>query len=306
MTDTEYDLGRCFVTCAQCRRDGKWCSLSVKRNDIPCNRCRVSGISCTFERLNRRIVDPRPGPEYQLVEREERGRDSDLPERQNGNLMGHPTTTITTKFAHPITFNYRPSDPQAAPCHWCDDLAYGILGIGEITIEVIDYKDKQGYVEVGGGHVATGHAPSRMCDMCTLERIMIAACRIHELEPIEGMSPDDFAFEMVVDYLMPGSAASAPFQWCSVCPAPAFFRCHKKMDIRMEGGNGERYPEGDDGCGLVLCEDCAVSLDEEHDGQLELMIDGMRVERAADAFSLRADVEFLHTEGELLRRMDIN
>ena len=113
------------------------------------------------------------------------------------------------------------------------------------------------------------------------------------------MDPEKFPFDIVTEFMMPGQAASAPFQWCSVCPSPAFFKCRKTAEVDIMDVSGD----GNSGCGLVLCEFCAVSLVGEHDGSLEGLINKMKKERSDDGFGLRADVDFLLPDGELLRRM---
>ena len=306
-TEGQKELNRSFVSCFQCRTAKKWCSLQSKRHDIPCNRCCHSGISCTFDPVDRHNIDSRST----------RLRSPAVSTSINDVALSFPTTkspeaprsatkTIVTKLAHPVIFNYQPADHESTPCHWCEDLVYGLLGLGEVQVEVLDHNDGQGYFEVKDGHTAKGYPPSRMCDICTLQRIMVAACRRHELEPIEGVDPKDFDFGIVTDYMMPGRASSAPFQWCSVCPSPAFYRCYKKMDLCLIEEEVNEGFWGGNGCGLLLCDYCALNLVDRHDGNLEALIDWMKAERADDRFALRADVEFLQSGGEILRRMNID
>ncbi|KAB8079305.1 hypothetical protein BDV29DRAFT_164786 [Aspergillus leporis] len=61
------------------------------------------------------------------------------------------------------------------PCHWFSNFRYGLLGLRKKTIDVLDFGDGR-YIEIGGGHVAQGHEPSRMCVVCALERIRIMRC----------------------------------------------------------------------------------------------------------------------------------
>ena len=211
--------------------------------------------------------------------------------------------TITTKLAHPIQFNYTYDDDEGiAPCHWCEDVIYGILGLGEVEVEVIDSGDGQGYTEVSNGHTETyGH--SRMCAFCTTDRLKITACQNHELQLIEGMNPEIFDYQAVMEWMMPGMASLAPFAWCSICPNPAFFCCSTKPNIDMDGQEEDLYLGEQKGCGLLLCESCAVSLVNEHEGKLENLIDGLGNGGGDGGFGIRADANFLHPEGELLRRM---
>ena len=210
--------------------------------------------------------------------------------------------TITTKLAHPIQFNYAYDDDDGiAPCHWCEDAIYGILGLGEVEVEVIDSGDGHGYTEVANGHTETyGH--SRMCVFCTTDRLKITACQNHEMQLIEGMNPETFDYQAVMEWMMPGMASQAPFAWCSICPNPDFFCCSTNPDIDMDGQE-DLYLGEQKGCGLLLCEVCAVGLVNEHEGKLENLIDGLGNGGGDGGFGIRADADFLHPDGELLRRM---
>ena len=219
----------------------------------------------------------------------------------------HWKKTITTRLAHPIRFNYKPHpDSTAVACHWCNDVLYGLLGLEELTVQVVDRDPPIGYIELSGGHTELGYPSSKMCESCTFERVTVALCSTHELQAIEGMNPHIFDFNEVVDYMMPGMASKAPWQWCAICPSPAFFRCDKEIKevegVGLEGGGGELVQKG---CGLVLCDVCALALVAEHEGCLEKLIEKMEVDRKGDAFGLRADAGLLRSDGELMRRMTI-
>ncbi|KAL2059576.1 hypothetical protein ABVK25_000869 [Lepraria finkii] len=139
--------------------------------------------------------------------------------------------TTTTKLAHHIHFNYiSEQDGDPMPFHWCDDPIYGLLGLGEVEVEVMDNGDMQGLTEAVDGHTAAGYASSRMCGFCTLDRLRITACEVHDIEPIERMDPAKFDYGSITDWMIPGAAVSAPFLWCSICPAPAFFACCSEME----------------------------------------------------------------------------
>ena len=295
-------LGRSFVSCTQCRQAGKWCSLKNKREQPPCKFCQATVATCTFEPPRTRAT----GRRHQLdssAKPASRTKAAAFTNSPSKTCRQSSVKTISTKLARPVHFNYRTKGHESPACHWCEDLVYGLLGLGELRVKVIDYSDSEGYIEVSGGHRAIGHPASRMCDSCTLDRTLIAVCRAHELEPMVGMDPENFAYDSILEFLMPGKAATAPFEWCSVCPAPAFFRCCKKMEIDMLSEEVDEGLGGGNGCGLVLCEFCAVTLVGEHDGYLEAMIDAMRLERLDEGFGLRADVDFLHPAGELVRRV---
>lgn len=287
------------ASCTQCLRDKKWCSRIVYRKQTECNDCCEGGTTCTIASLDPQITtsDKGKGREHEVCGHERSKPAAAQPTQSNR------CRTITTKLAHPIQFNYAYDDDEGtAPCHWCEDAMYGILGLGEVEVEVIDNEDGQGFIEIADGHAETyGH--SRMCQFCTTDRLRITACKNHEFEPIEGMDPESFDYKAVEEWMMPGMASLAPFAWCSICPSPAFFSCSTKPDIDMDGQEEDLYLGDQKGCGLLLCEACAINLVSEHEGKLDRMIDSMENDRDHGGFRTRADASFLHPNGELLRRM---
>ena len=203
--------------------------------------------------------------------------------------------SIVTRFAHPISFNYEPSSPlELISCHWCNDILYGLVGLEPVEVEVIDYQNGGGYMEIENGHSCAGYLPSRMCTTCTLDRLTIAACTSHEVEPIRGINPDAFTVASYRHYLLPGITESAPFDWCYICPTPASYRCAKPQAHGMPSCGPNT------GCGLLLCKRCACCLMGQYSGVLGRLIDGFKLHPGESV--LRADAEFLHPKGELLQR----
>ena len=141
-----------------------------------------------------------------------------------------------------------------------------------------------------------------MCEFCTTDRLKITACKTHDIEPIEAMDPGIFDYEAVAEWMMPGMASLAPFAWCSICPSPAFFCCSTKPDIDTNEQEEDFYFGDQKGCGLFLCDTCAVTLVNKHEGKLDRLIDGLESDLDDGGFGLRADATFLHSKGELLRR----
>ena len=307
-------------TCEGCRSRRQQCSYRAQGGDHtkPCQQCANASRKCVAGPASGRT---RTGPSLD----QDASRAGLRPpvsvkgkEKEHG-ICGHkrkkpaaaePTKpsrcrTITTKLAHPIQFNYAYDDDEGtAPCHWCEDAIYGILGLGEVEVEVMDNEDGQGFIEIVDGHTATyGH--SRMCEFCTTDRLKITACKNHELKPIEGMDPENFDHSAVMEWMMPGMASLAPFAWCSICPSPAFFCCSTRPDIDMDGQAENLYLGDQKGCGLMLCESCAVTLANEHEGKLYRLIDSLGKTGDDGGFVLRADADFLHPKGELLRRMGV-
>ncbi|KKA22630.1 C6 finger domain protein [Rasamsonia emersonii CBS 393.64] len=181
------------------------------------------------------------------------------------------TRVITMSFAHPINFAYEPpDDDDSKPCHWCNDFTYGIFGLGEVKVEVIEYEDQDGLVEIEGGHVGQGHEPSRMCAICALERIHIVNCREHTISALQGYDPLNFDYDAAFDSLAPllpdsgnsgdKSRPQGPKQinpWCMLCPNPAFFGCTTIQSVdKFQEPVCPSSPSAV-GCGLLLCTNCA-------------------------------------------------
>ncbi|KAL2219673.1 hypothetical protein M432DRAFT_639248 [Thermoascus aurantiacus ATCC 26904] len=155
---------------------------------------------------------------------------------------------ITTSFAHPINFAYeQPPDDNSKPCHFCNDFTYGMLGLGEVKVEVIDYRDGSNYVKIEGGHVGTGHEPTRMCVTCALERVHIVQCRGHTVAPLDGYDPSTFDYDAAFASLEPPALGRRP-SW-SIRGACC------EVDKFQEPVS----PSSPDavGCGLLLCANCA-------------------------------------------------
>ena len=278
----------------QCRKAKKWCSLVKIKAAAKCNECIKTNEDCTFEAIQRTNAHARLG--------------SKIVARIQGSLTQYPkpvrnvTQFIKTKLAYPIELNCEGD----VSCQWCQDVGHGILGLGpELEVEVLDMNDGNGYIEVSGGYFGAGLGPSRMCTKCTIERLKIAAClehNIQDLKQLDGVSVDEFDLGSVMDYLMPGKAACAPFAWCSICPNPATYACCKPMDPEINALVGVEWGEYQHGCGLKLCNNCAKSLIHEKGGDLEALVEGIK-EQDNYGFGLRADVDLVLPSGGLVRRI---
>lgn len=213
---------------------------------------------------------------------------------------------IMTRIAHPVKFNYRiPPASNKIPCHWCQDMSFGLFGLGmKKMVEVIDLKDGSGYIEIGNGYTEGGHKPSRMCIKCTLDRLMIISCKLHDMKMIRGMSDVKISNDELIEYSYPHMAASTPFKWCSICPNPAYYECCRaqkevQLEPEAQAAIAAKCPAalGRDGCGLVLCEKCVIM-----NGSLGELIDSMHKDPGGE-YGPRADADLLHPEGELVRRL---
>jgi len=286
-------LKRAFVSCTTCRKVKKWCSLKDKTKEPPCNHCRRDGKACTFEKLEDKPKASKKAPTIQVSNKQQ-------PSSQNPVASQATTKMITTRFAHPISFNYELPDDNSYPCHFCEHVAYGILGLGMMKAEVIDYRNGEGYVEISGGHTGEGREQTE----CTLERVRIHFCKVHMISPIFGLIPEEFDFDAAFKELLPTGCSGiegGATQWCSVCSSPAFFECSTPQVTDMYGLPANAGTPEATGCGLLLCESCAVALAGDHAGDLESMV-AVAAANEED-YPLRADVHFLLSDGELMRQV---
>ncbi|KAI9706364.1 MAG: hypothetical protein M1836_003369 [Candelina mexicana] len=292
--------GRAFVACAPCRRAKKWCSLKDKSKKPPCKTCTANGIDCTFERLRKSVrtgglcTAQKPAETSIATKVIQKDRD--------GIARTAETRTIKTKFAHPMTFNYDPPEDGSFPCHFCDQAGYGIMGLVENRVEVIDWKDGQGYTELEGGNTGAGAEHSRMCFDCTAQRMRVFGCNAHDIQPMElmctgGLDLGSRSHELLLK--LEESTAG----WCAVCPATAYYRCCAPQETDMYGQPADSGSLEASGCGLLLCENCAWSIVFEHDGDLTSLITAIQHDEQAHPTGFRADAGFLLPGGELLRQL---
>lgn len=287
-------------SCDQCSIARKrWCSLNEDISDASCDYCQKNGFSCAPESAyHRELRMTRRGKVNTTIVEQ-----NPIQKPSSGSRLQLHDKTIITKLAHPINFNYvNVKADDAIDCLWCEDLYYGLQGLGKAELKVKDLGDDQGYQEMGHGFTAAGFLPSRMCHGCTTERMSILVCKAHDIEALQGIDPDRSDHEPYLDWLEPGKASSAPFTWCSVCPAPALYRCGTFDDSVTESEDAVSIETH--GCGLYLCESCAIKLVSQYDYSLEGLIDrlGKDMENTEGLFELRADADFLHPAGELARR----
>ncbi|KAL8900876.1 MAG: hypothetical protein Q9207_005472 [Kuettlingeria erythrocarpa] len=292
---------RPFVNCTQCRLAKRWCSLRRDQSG-PCNRCIADQTPCTFEALPNANIKKTPLP----LQNEPQAAAStlqDVPGRQSAESnLPIPTTkspspstiTITTRLPHPIHFNHEPADA----CSWCLDLLHGLLGFG--TLQPVVRDTPAGYIEISGGHTAQGYLPSRMCDGCTLDRFAVICCDGHQMQILEGANRQEYNSDTVLEALMSGTVGDVEWEWCYVCPRLATYGCGRPNDIRDEMGEGI-------GCGLRLCDECAIVLASECQGDLDALVAMKMTEGGDDEDDLaaRADADLLLRHGELMRRAGV-
>ncbi|KAH6721723.1 hypothetical protein BKA61DRAFT_729218 [Leptodontidium sp. MPI-SDFR-AT-0119] len=247
-----------------------------------------------------------------------------------GCTLGISHIYIITSFCHPITFNYVPDPLLRNPCSWCDNPFFGLWGLASTSdprkVEGFYHADGQGFEEVYGGFSEIGYSKSVMCIACTYARVRITQCpshRIRALDPnraeIDMRVFDDRKWGEAVDAYKAGDEKGAELvrsaKWCSVCPAAAALKC---CSPQLFDENGEPVSQhghghgggGCEGCGLLLCEDCAELMGKLIKGgartgakQLDAIVREVKGNKWRYAEGVRADAEFLTSAGELLRRI---
>jgi hypothetical protein len=197
--------------------------------------------------------------------------------------------TVRTKFCHPIRFDYQDETPDGSePCHFCFCAHFGIIGLEERTVEVIDWHDGRGWEEIGNGHRGDNVNDTQICSQCTLARMQIMICTDHALMRITELGAE-LDLQAAIGRLVSGKEAAGD-RWCSVCCNLAAWECC----VAQDGDHGE-------GCGLVLCEACVEDL-RSCGGSLETMLQALTDEPSeARPVGLRADYELLKQDGLLMR-----
>lgn len=144
-----------------------------------------------------------------------------------------------------------------------------------------------------------------MCPDCTAERTRVIECGRHELEKVGDGDVGGLR------EILGGKGGDGVGRLCAVCVGGAGYVCcgGGAGDGAGAGGGGAGGPGNEargkeGGCGLALCERCAVRLVGEFDGGLEGLVEAMMVENEGGmGFGVRADVEMLLGWGEVGRRV---
>lgn len=223
------------------------------------------------------------------------------PEPQLSLAQKYGFSVLTdTFFAHPMNFKHI-STPEA-PCHFCRDFRYGIYGYGKRTVELAYYPGESQPVECGNGWVSRGREPTRMCVACSLKRLYISRCRVHDLKQVAIHEKDlceQYIRQLVERDWNEGAPPlkQAAYPTCALCPWPGIWRCFANQRFDRLGRTLSESEGKGRGCGLVLCDSCASKV--KVNGILRKDI----VKSTADKpdGGPRADMEFLF-QGSLLHK----
>ncbi|CAL3973426.1 unnamed protein product [Diplocarpon coronariae] len=239
-------------------------------------------------------------------------------------------TSIVTAFCHPIGFNYIPDQLNKHPCSWCHNPFFGLWGLsdekGPKNVEGFYHGNGGGFEEIFGGFSEAGYSRSVMCVRCTFNRVRATQCgshRMRTLDPTKGEIDmrvfDDEKWRRAIQECTAGGNGSLvrKTKWCAICPATATTMCcaPQRFDAQGESGTfdeGGKYEgSGIEGCGLYLCEDCAVLLDKMVKGgartggrQLDTLVNHVKCNTWRYPEGVRADAPFLTSVGELLKRIE--
>ncbi|KAF2829626.1 hypothetical protein CC86DRAFT_344135 [Ophiobolus disseminans] len=336
--DIMYSSTRKHIQCTYCRVEKKRCSLKKKTDKPPCKHCKNHGIGCTFYDLPKTARESKaaarqkaalgptdgdapevskPGSDFfstedledMMREDEEVFSREPTPEIEMEDNAGNkgPLTKIKTCFAHPMRFNVELEN--TTDCNFCEFPLFAFVGHFEREVHVIQWYSGLGYTETGGGF-CEGKGVTQMCTDCTVARLQVICCPNHEFQSVfEGDdAPPDF--DAMATEIMTAEPASAEFRyqlqrWCAMCFSAATWGC---ATVQPSLANDEETV----GCGLRLCDTCAVTLRDVHDWDLEQMaaeMDWRPKTKEEDeqtgnlAGQARADVGLLRSSGLLMKNM---
>jgi hypothetical protein len=246
----------------------------------PCDTCHDSAIPCTFLALSRK--------NSAASLKKSRSKESkEVP----GNAI-----YIRTALNHPVHFLHENDDE----CTWCTN-NIGIAGHGMRNVLVVPSEDELSYTEVRGGENVSGKHSDNMCIQCTMERCRILGCLNHEPRPINDIDPETLDIAAMLGRIGSGGKPHPEDRWCALCPAPALYQCCTPQDCDMWGAPVDPRSKEAQGCGLSLCEECAMSYNESND--LNAVIEDVGEQDEIWILGQRADAEFLKKGGLLERNV---
>lgn len=239
---------------------------------------------------------------------------SDASAKLVGRTSGITHIFITTSFCHPIKLNHQSDPMHLYPCSWCASPVFGLWGHGvKENVEVIPFGSVLGNEEINNGHAQDGIENDRMCVTCTEHRVSIVKCVKHQMKKIEGLERrliDPKIIGESIEKMSNGDDEESEnlvkaVKWCTICIAPAEYTC---CSTTSHSGLGKN-----EGCGLLLCVTCADILGRIHKGmssfvKINVMDQLIKVwkneEWKRGDGEIRADVEFIESNGGLVRRWE--
>ncbi|KAF4535804.1 C6 zinc finger domain containing protein [Lasiodiplodia theobromae] len=240
---------------------------------------------------------------------------------------------IVTALPHPVVFDINSSSSpggDAGGCRFCQQPpSFALLGFSWKKPAVIHWNDGRGYTEIMDGHATFGAAPARMCRACVMARVDVLSCEEHEMESLLpahwGPVERDERAAAMMQRLMEngisgggggnhhhhGGGGEMMDRWCAVCPGAAVWRCCRAQG-RDEDEDDEEdelgliaaagADQGQEGCGLFLCDDCKVEW-EDCDRDLQELLE-RKLSTEKGVMECRADAGFLLQEGLLMKNVE--
>ena len=295
------------TSCYECKTAKARCSLKEKNGFHKCDRCQKQGLPCNSSSFapvrpsGTGATSKPPTPAAKATPSKNasatlKGAESSTTSQQlkstesvrqdvADDSKGQARIEIRTRLAHPVKIG--------GDCRWCHDIIYGLVGIGERTVTVVNLPKMGGFKEVGGDPPPPGAKSSLMCNGCLVLRCEILGCDEHQFTQIADPDSCDFDDDVAVQYARPEVAAAAPFEWCTVCVNPAFYACTTPREGQQDKA----------GCGLRLCEDCFMQLESVYSGDLVTMVE-VRAMDPDEWETMRADAE-LFTNNQFPERFGL-
>lgn len=181
---------------------------------------------------------------------------------------GGQTFQSPSGLPHSLTVWHEIPTDGSAPCNWCYNFAYGIVGYEPLRPELTGvYHDPY----TGQRYTYTNsREPSRMCINCTTDRVAILNCVHSKIERMPGLPLNNLevcaAFEELAEAsvglkagLMHGGEAfpSPGYSWCSICREPASYKCSDSQAMTSNEPSFDEFIPTVRHCCLRLCDYCA-------------------------------------------------
>ena len=318
--------------CLRCEEAGKDCSLlNGQDSSYGCIICEIEGVPCdaatgaTAASHKKEEITSRPkkGDAASHKEKEQDTKSKNSTRHNEGNRAkkrpiekasddeleilahkkkkkhiskpslpkGSTRREIVTKLCHPITFGDESNESDIS-CDFCTTASYAVFGLGQKRVSVVDSGPTKPFTEISGGHTEAGESHTHICSDCTMRRFCILTCQDHDLVPFRSAESAIMNINDALERLLENKPDSSDV-WCSLCPALALYGCTTASAI------------DDKGCGLVLCETCAVEMTGRYDYDLMKMLEEANDEVTdSRPFGYRADLELMKPgDGPLARYM---
>ncbi|KJY00946.1 hypothetical protein TI39_contig307g00047 [Zymoseptoria brevis] len=281
--------------CRECASSGCKCIYPINLSTGPCRSCKREKLPCTmpnapapklidsFHPARSQARQPQPAPparQDRAATIAQKRRDSVLDSVEVARGTSKITRPISTNYRHPMVFNCSAED-----CTFCRYPDMQVTGIGMKRPEVANIPEYSGFIEISGGYAQAGIPNTRLCSACTMSRSSILYCRCHDMEMMSGINYSDEAQAAATARLLDDDYNDLD-KHCNVCFQLATYSC---VAVDPE--------DGDEGCGLKLCEGCMLRLLGEHDKDLGGLVTAM-VDQGEQC---RSDAELLRSDGALMR-----